>query len=192
MSLEDERVRFYFRHRKQIEEWAALRGDAVRAVDGWLVQLSADMQELFRSLGSERVRLEASLGEPNYPNFRLVDGGWASLTDSTISVSLEWVRGKTNLLGTAMPYVGLRAPKNAAFGAALRADPEISKARALRKELTSAWWVAYNYVTPPEDFPNSDAAYREAIIEAVRSAWNTYAPLIETALAREGAQQAIG
>jgi hypothetical protein len=51
MSLDDDRVLFYLRHRDQIEEWAALRTEAAVAVDGWLFELRPRIETLCSELG---------------------------------------------------------------------------------------------------------------------------------------------
>jgi hypothetical protein len=184
MSLDDERVRFYFRHREQIEQWAALRSEAAGAVDEWMLQLGPEVEALARSLGPD-VHVRALVGsEQAYPSYRLTSTAWGfgEIDDPPACVSLEWLRARTTMRGGSTPYVGLRAPKANAVGAALRGSDAVRQARLARKDTASAWWVGYGYVEPSADFPLAADAYRDALIEALRATWLAYAPHVEAAI----------
>ncbi len=180
MSLDDERVRFYFRHREQIEQWAALRTEAAAAIDEWMAQIGPDVEELARGLGAD-VRARALIGaEQPYPSYRLTRSAWGfgEVDDPPACVSLEWLRGRTTMRGGATPYVGLRAPKAHAVGGALRGSDAARRIRTARKDATSPWWVGYAYVPPAADFPGSMDGYRDALLEALRAVWAAYEPLV--------------
>jgi len=194
MSIDDERVRFYFRNRVQIEEWAALRTEAAAAVDDWMEQLGPDCTELAQSLGPD-VRLRANVGKDQaYPSFRLRHVAWAINDDDDLAcVALEWARNQTTMRKGYMPYVGVRSPKAHTIGIALRNSEEIRLARLTRKDLhsaASAWWPAYSYVMPPGDFPLSVDAYRESLLDALRLAWAAYEPIVTNVLAAVAASGA--
>lgn len=178
MSLDDERVRFYFRHREQIEQWAALRGEAAAAVDEWMPQLGPDIEELARSLAPDvHVRTLVGTDQP-YPSFRLTRRAWGfgEVDDPPASIALEWLRARTTMRGSLTPYVGLRSAKTHAVGAALRASEPLRQVRLARKDTTSPWWIGYGYVAPPADFPVSLESYRDTLLDALRGAWTAYAP----------------
>ncbi len=180
MSLDDERVRFYFRHREQIEQWAALRTEAAAAVDEWMVQLGPDIEELAHSLGPD-VQVRALVGpEQPYPSYRLTRSTWGFgiVDDPPACISLEWLRGRTTMRGGSTPYVGLRAPKTHAVGAALRASETVRQTRVARKETTSPWWIGYAPVAPAPDFPGATDNYRDALLEALRAVWVAYDPFV--------------
>jgi|HubBroStandDraft_6_1064221.scaffolds.fasta_scaffold927014_1 hypothetical protein len=180
MSLDNERVLFYFRHRDQIEEWAGLRGEAAVAVDEWMTQLGPDVEELAQSLGTDVKVYERVGTEQTYPSFRLVRAAWGfgDTDDPPASISLQWVRARTTMYGTSTPYVGLQAPKSHAIGMTLRSLDALKQARIARKDASSLWWAAYVYVPPPANFPASLDDYREVLIEALRAAWHVYAPFV--------------
>lgn len=180
MSLEDERVRFYFRHREVIEEWAALRGEAAVAVDEWMTQLGPDIDDLAASLGPD-VRMTAFLDENHaWPAFRLVRTSWGydAADEDGVSISLEWLRARTTMRGELTPYVGVRAHKGHPAGVAIRASDAFRQTKQSRKDRGSAWWPAYGYVAPPLDFPSSADGYRDVLVDALRAAWSAYAPLV--------------
>lgn len=185
MSFEDERVRFYLRHRDQIEEWAALRAEAVLAVDEWLLELRPDVERLAVELGAEVVHI---IDDPDFawPSYRLARRGWpeSARPDPGASVSLEWLRGKTTLRASSSPYVGLRCAKEHALGALLRETEETRKVRARRRDATSTWWVGNGYVPPSAPFPEEADAYRDRLLGALRAAWVDYAPLVDHCITR--------
>jgi len=180
MSIEDERVQFYFRHRVQIEEWAALRTEAAAAVDDWMTQLGPHCDELARSLGPD-VRLRAHIGaEQAYPSFRLRHAAWGfdGTEDEPACIALEWIRRQTTMRGNLAPCVGVRSPKTTTIGAALRAGSAFQQTFRARVDQTNAVYAGYRFVRPLADFPISADAYRSVLIEALRDAWNAYAPLV--------------
>lgn len=185
MSLDDERVRFYFRNREQIEQWAALRSEAAAAVDEWMVQLEPDVALLAHELGTD-VTLSAYVGSDQaYPSYRLTRPGWRAtgVEERPACVALEWPRARTILRGSNTPYVGVRASKDLAIGTALRASEEVRRVRLARKDASNQWWVAYTYVAPKGEFPTASDAYRGDLIAALRAAWEAYAPLFPLATA---------
>jgi hypothetical protein len=184
MSFDDERVRFYFRHREQIEQWAALRSEAAAAVDEWMTQLGPDIEELARSLGPDVQFRGLTDTEQAYPSYRLTRAAWGfgNVNDPPACVSLEWLRGRTTMRGGSTPYVGLRAPKVNPVGASLRTSEPVRQSRLVRKDLTSQWWVAYAYVAPPGDFPVNADGYRDALLDGLRAVWQAFAPHVEAAI----------
>lgn len=187
MSLEDdERVRFYLRHRVQIAEWAALRADAAEAVDEWLLGLEPHVSALAAQLGAGVASSASTAEELPCPSFQLARATWPR-TDAgglVVSVNLEWVRGRTTLLALASPYVGLRSLKESSLGAVLRADEATKSVRTGRKDTPNPWWVGYGYVLPKVPFPDEAEKYRQALIDALRAAWNAYAPVVDQVLQR--------
>lgn len=182
MSFDDERVRFYLKHRDQIEEWAALRSEAAVAVDEWLAQLRLDVEELARSLGAS-VRVHALVGtEQAWPSFRLTDSVWDEKPEPA-SVALEWMRGRTTMRGTFLPYVGVKSPKTTSIGVALRASDAFRQVRQTRKEATTPWWASLKYFAPDAAFPASADAFRETLIEALRDAWRAYSGIVSSVVA---------
>ena len=184
MSLDDERVRFYFRHREQIEQWAALRSEAAAAVDEWMTQLAPDIEDLAKSLGPD-VKLRVWTGaDQAYPSYRLTRATWGfgDADDPPACVALEWLRARTTMRGGSTPYVGLRAPKVNTLGASLRALETVRQSRLARKDLTSQWWVSYVYVAPQSEFPGDAEGYRDALLDNLRAVWHAYAPQVEAAI----------
>jgi len=182
MTLEDERIRFYLRHRDQIEQWASLRGEAAAALDEWLLSLRPHIE-------AQAAELDASVvvrcfDDPDFawPSFRLFRREWNVTDDGHQQpcVALEWGRGKTNLRGVNAPCIGVRAHRDDRRGSELRAREEFKRARTGRADSTALWFAAYAYRLPSRPFPEDEEAYRTELVDALRGAWETYAPIIDT------------
>ena len=164
-----------------------LRTEAARAVDEWLEQLSPELETLARDLGSDVRVLRSVSHDQAWPSYRLLRDTWGfgEALDPPLSVSLEWIRGRTTMRGDLTPYVGLRAWKGNALGAKLRANEELKKVRVARKDPSGTYWAAFRFVPPGPEFPESPEAaeaYREKLVAAVRDAWDAYAPFVERAI----------
>lgn len=180
MSIDDERVRFYLRHRDQIEEWAKLRDQAALAIDEWLLALEPEIEKLAEQLGPD-VILKKSLDPSNpWPAFRLVRSTWPDAQTGMlpVSIGLEWARGRTNLRPPSTPYVGVRCPKTDDLGQPLRSSDALRAARQQRKHQTSAWWPAYGTVIPADDFPDRAGDYQQSLIDALRDSWVGYSEIV--------------
>jgi hypothetical protein len=184
MTLNDERVQFYFRHREQLEEWFALRSDAAAAIDEWLAALSVDLDSLVAELG-DGLQSVPVLEETAYPSLYLKRSTWPGTTesDAPVSIGLQWAKGKTLLGSTNAPYVGVRSDRTSAIGLALRDDGEFQERRKQRKDRGTPWWPAFSYVLPREPFPDRADDYRNCLIDSIREAWKAYAPAIDRAVA---------
>lgn len=185
MNFDDERVRFYFRHREEIEQWAALRGEAATAVDEWLAQLAPDIAALAASLGAT-VRVHAIIGEDqDWPLFQLSDARWGfgELEGPHASIALQWWRGRTIMRGTSLPFVGVRSAKTSSVGVAMRTSDAFRQVRQSRKDATNAYWGSYKYIAPDGRFPETSEAYKESLVDALREAWRAYAELVGSAVA---------
>jgi hypothetical protein len=173
VSFDDEPVKFYLRHRVQIEQWAALRNDAAKAMDDWLERLGPRVQAV-----APHAVLRTAIKDTDYPSFRLVDPSWGfdDARDPPASICLEWVRGRTWLVKGQTPYVGLRTPKDGPLTATLRARAE--DARKQPGDLQSPWWAAYRHVAPPPQFPDDADAYADVLAAQLADVWQRYAGLV--------------
>ncbi len=179
MKLEDERVRFYLKHRAQIEEWIAIRDEAAAAIDEWLAGLQHDVEALGIELGN--VQVEPGLDEDDaWPGFWLKRPSWP---DDAVFVGLEWHRRHTMLCADSAPAVGVWSEKSTMVGQSLRQNDQFQAARSRRRDKASAWWPAYRYLLPVAPFPADADNYRRTLVESLRDAWNAYAGEIDRALA---------
>lgn len=177
MSLENERMRFYFRNCNQIEEWVALRSEAAGAVHQWLCEIEQDVLNLATELGPD-VELENETAEKQpWPFFRLLRPSWRCGRSGPVPVcvTLQWHRTNTTLCGANLPYVALASGKEDLIGAALRHSQEVQAVRKSRKDQTSVYSVGWGRVLLPGAFPETADEYRAALVAALRKAWTDYA-----------------
>ena len=192
MSINDERVRFYLRHREQLEEWQALRGEAATAIDEWLTTLKPDVESAVEELGPD-VQLVSFLEDTSFPSLDLRRPWWpgGQKAEADVLVGLQWMRGKTLLGPASAPYVGVRSSRESTIGRVLRGDADFQRVRKERKDKNIQWWPAYSYVAPQVPFPDEAEQYRRALVDAITGAWKVYAEIIDRAVA-SGTAPAIG
>lgn len=190
MTIDDARVKFYLKHREQLQEWFELRPAVATAIDEWLLALEGDVQNLASELGGDVEVVADTHEDQGWPGFYLRRTWWPNDSprnkDGTfVAVGMQWVRGKTLLGPSTTPYVGIRGRDRTPLMDAIRRDPEIQQARRQRKASSTTWWPALEFVpvAVDEPFPVQADAYRARLVEAIRTAWVTYAPFVDRAVA---------
>lgn len=186
-ELDDERIRFYLRHRDQIEAWAGLRAETGVAIDALLERLSDEVEGLVTELGDDVV-LTPTIDGDAYPRFLLQRDGWGcGPAGPRVAVTLEWVRGKTFLAGTASPYVGVRFALTDDATRLVRNDfrDATQTIRSRRSDKATPWWPCLGYVPADGPFWDDFDAYREKLMRALRSAWEEYAGAVDEVLRAE-------
>ncbi len=179
-ELSDERVRFYLRHRDQIETWAALRSEAAAAIDTELERIRDDIESLAADLGDDVLLLTKIEGEA-YPRFLLHRESWKqNANDPVVSIALEWMRGKTFLNGNASAYVGIRVTVKDQATRKLRTSIKdaTQTQRSERGDRVGQWWPCLRYCPCVEPFWDDFETYRRQLLGELRHAWEAYdAPL---------------
>ncbi len=125
--IRDPRARFYLDHRAQIEEWAALRSEAGRALYDLLLDLVDELAVEVQERG-ERLARTADLDKGGYPRLVLEDASWRAPTElnAPYGLALEWERATIASGGQARVYV------------AVRADPDHPRYDAVKEQVRSA------------------------------------------------------
>jgi hypothetical protein len=153
------------------------------------MELDVEIRALGSDLGAD-VSQETDETQA-WPGFFLYRASWRT-NRSDASVGIQWSRGRVLLVDSALPYVGLRCRGDTPLAAAVKADPLFKEERRLQKAASLNQWPAYSYVPVSADdpFPDPSDAYRASLLDALRRAWNGYAPAVDralTPLAGEGA-----
>lgn len=184
MTIDDEKVQFYFRHRDQLDEWLALRQEAAAAIDEWLTALRPDVESLVAELG-EDVELIVAL-EDAWPSLYVKRSAWPGKTraDATALIGFQWARGKTLLGTSSAPYVGVVCDRTTSIGRALREDVQFQQTRRDRKDRQTAWWPALGYVLAEEPFPERADEYRRVLLKSIGDVWNAYSSTVDGALSK--------
>lgn len=182
----DDRVLFYLRHRADIEEWAALAGEASEAVDGYLRRLRPAIEN--RLAGGEEERLVRRFLDGNH---RFLTGyeRWPASKNGHwhISVALEWPKRTTLDHRGRCPYVGVMVPQSHDAGKTLGAKfRELADdTRKIHGWGTSPWWPVYRPVAAPASYWENLDSYREQLLDAIDDTWEKFGLYIDEAL--EGA-----
>jgi hypothetical protein len=183
MSLDNERVRFYFRNCNNIETWAALRTEAAVAVHEWLCSLEEHVRRWSAELGDDVVMQAMTSESEAWPYFRLYRLSWERPGERTpVAVCLQWARSTTTLYETNLPYVGLSVGKDDPLSVALRSSEEGKQARKRLKHQVSPYYLGWGRVPATGALPEAADEYRDVLREALRGAWEAYAPLVDQAV----------
>jgi hypothetical protein len=192
MTIDDERVRFYLRHREQLEEWFELRPEVASAVDKWLLDVAESAKALTDELEG-RVEFVAEYGEnTRWPAIYFKRPAWPD-----VKIGMMWARGGTLLVGSdgvGIPWYGLRCEKGTPLAEPLRLDAEFLQQKRERKRKSNQWWVAWELLPPPESFPQDEAEYRASVLNSLKAAWAEYAPFVDRIAAGQAivGEQAVG
>ena len=93
--IEDERVRFYLRHRTQIEEWAAIADDVPEVAHRFLKTVGRDVKALSKQLDVRYWSVDTA-----FPKRFLVHPDWVRSKDvPAIAIGLEWRRADVSFRG---------------------------------------------------------------------------------------------
>ena len=178
--IDDERIKFFLKHRQQIEEWLAVKMD-----------LSAFAHEFYGSLREDiriRVANDIVVGELSEPGnaglFRLRRNNWP---EDGPAVELGWWRRDRmdfSTRGGAANYLwcGLWADRNSPYWQYLhdaREGPVAEKYPELDQNDPN--YVMYRFLPDPQgDLWEDDhlKSYGELVIQAVLDAWDDLAPLV--------------
>lgn len=175
----DAKAAFYFQHREQIEEWAALRADARRLLDDALTTRLGGLT----APNDQTLVVSHELVSGAYPRVGFQHRGWLP-AEVEITVSIGWTRGQLlSPSGTSWPYLGLHLTNGP-----MSKDDRATVRTALRataiqlgwtlSEQAWPWWQVIN-PEPGEFDPN---AYTQRCLTQLTDAWPTVAPVITAAV----------
>lgn len=180
-----EKVAFYLEHRRQIDEWAELRNNAVKAADVFFRNLSDPFSELATTLGPD-VRVYPAL-DGNPPKFFFIRNGWLDPQHKTspAAVAFEWHKGSA---GFDRAYTGIWTHKNdtpeyLALHTQLAQAIDRAGLSKGKGEGRSVWWPIWYHEQPTGEAWWTDlSGFQEQLIETMRQRWMTLSPLIDAAL----------
>lgn len=182
----DAQAWFYLDHRTDIETWAALRNDAARLLERYLLALTPQLDELSSDLDAEPYAQDLETG--SWPRLGLRRTAWTHAGVNDISVLIEWERARLLSPNRPWPYVGVRISPSQQDSARRQrvADALADVRRSLGAQRAQAW-PAWRYVTPPGDCRDVDpAALANNAWTALRQFWDAAAPTIDALLAPLG------
>ena len=103
-----------------------------------------------------------------------------------VLIGFQWVRGKALLTPASnAPTIGVISNRTNPIGEALRTDEQFQRTRRERKDKQNTpWWPAFVNVFPEAPFPEQADGYRRQLLDALRSVWDAYAPVIDNVVGK--------
>ena len=173
--IENEQIKFFFKHEARIREWANLKTEANKFVDRFYRSLKGDIDAALRNgrIADDGIELYFYKGKRNWSRLALRRLDWYEKAD----VGLDWKRNK-----------GFRPYGHLDCGVWISdkkySDPFTKEACPDYPKCVGSY-PAYKEVEPPNDgFWEDDnfKEYREHLVETIFKAWNDLAPLVDEAI----------
>lgn len=172
MTTDDDKLAFYLKHWKQLEEWFTLRQRAVDLLDRELLDA---VERLWTDSETPKVVLQK--GSPRIAQLhmeRATRDAWVELT---------WA--KNGLFASSWPQIVVVWKKNLGNeqvrSAVKEATRDLCQSQGLTNGSESGWWVWSGEFRPP-DHPFDIAAYADECVNHFRKAWLTLHGPIEEAV----------
>lgn len=177
---EDTKLDFYLKHRQQIEEWAALRVPAQRALDdALLVALSARGPELgplldvsVRGARIAKLRIPGAESEPTW-----IELQWSTSSLLSGTGQMTW----PVLILAASPDAAYRGTRDQ-IKQRTRAE---SSAHGMTEEGRTGWWVWSGMLAPVAE-PIVIEDYAGECLKRFEAAWGALHPLVLAAVRTVG------
>lgn len=185
--LADERLRFYLRHRRQIEEWASLAKEVRAATVEVFTALAAEIDALAATLGDD-VHYEFR-EDTKFPQHRLYRTSWVGLNGKPIAViALECATGDVDPTTASAPYAGvlLREPaEGKSVSDSLKASLQTVKPKY--KKLSN-WWTIHRVLrSSTAEWWADPVTWREWLAEEFEQTWLDLDPIVSNALGARAA-----
>ncbi len=188
-----ERVRFYLKYQRRIDEWAKIRDEAAGEAHGFFASLAGPL----RQHGDDDCLLYANLDRTEPPKLFLYKPAWRPDPDRAprVAIGLEWPQ--TPSFDSA--YTGVwvnrafKAESAKLYPALLtelgRVLPGFGvKARVPAYRPTGQWWPAFRVEAPPEGYwtPKGLAAYSDQLRSSVLDLWTLTSTTIDNVITQAG------
>lgn len=178
----DARAWFYLDHRRDIEEWAALRPEAAAFLHTRLLELGPQVEDLAVELGAEPYDADLDDGG-GLPRIGLRHQQWVS-NGHPVAVVVEW---KPSALldphsGDRWPYVAVRNDGGTQDSVRRQQLTDLFTAvRKVHHGSSGTPWPFWRYVLPaPGPGVDPDALVR-ACVAQLRQLWEIASPLLDGA-----------
>jgi len=176
----DERAKFYFKHKAQIEEWCNLESH----VSGCVHQFFCSLEDGFRELAQHPDLGTEVLVDLSSKRLGLYKKGWTGHHPNMprAMVAFGWGTNKKLFEGG---YSGIWIDKDSELSQSIK---DISTAFRQREEYrTEAWWPAWKYEKPSNpDYWNNLDTFKEELLKRMRERWQQLSPIVDQAIASIG------
>lgn len=180
-TIDDEKLKFYLRNERQIDEWSAIATRVPDEVDRFLLSCANSVQGLAVSLGAEFV----AFLDGAWPKLLIVRPEWRiGRTDLRMGIGVQWHRGLVSFSKGERPIVGVWAHIDAPGGSSLSNAMKtiFSRSNLLNSYSSNQWWPAWRYETAPNGFWDDLEPFRTQLLGAVRTTWTRFHECAEAAI----------
>lgn len=181
-EVDDERIRFYLRHRALIDQWARIKVELPAVCGKFFWSLQDDIEERF--LLDETIQLYRE-EEGNTPKLFVYRKSWLPPEQPTsvenprplVGIGIEWQRKRADF-GKGTAYVGIWNDQRSPLKRSLVQELTTIADRVAKSQRRNAtpWWTERTFVEPPnnESYWENLSPFRNLILEEIGSYWNRY------------------
>lgn len=185
--IEDERIRFYLKHRQQIEEWAGVgEKDLPKFAHEFYTSLERGLRDQAQNCETfAGIEIKLFYNGPNWPCISLRRHGWPQGEEDPF-VCLEWTHNRqhqVNFSQNQLLVCGIRAKKGDRHREALPQRHVDYPDGGIEDQ----WWPMRRKVDPPVgNFweGNGLEEYGNYVVQTVLNAWRDLAPLVDESYAQ--------
>ena len=182
-QIKDERIKFYLKHRQQIEEWAKIKESVHKFAHEFYANLFEHLRdEAQKSETFDHVDIKIVInGGSENPSIRFRRCNWPE-AEGGPRLDLAWWKAKVDFLGRNV-WCGIRVDQGTCY------RPVLDKTRGECPEVYrryDKWYPMYRYIDPPgKDFWEDSKLeeYGNSVIKTVLKAWCDLALLVDKAVA---------
>ena len=175
----DAKAWFYLEHRRDIEAWAAIQGDASLLLERYFLFLAEQLEELAEELNAETSSEDLESGP--LPRFGLRRRSWNHAVLGDVTVAAGWDRSNLLRRGNEWPYVGVHVTPDQEDGERRRRITDaVSRLRSQPGMHKSYRWPAWKYVRPRTDAAGVDPeALAREWCSSFRQLWHDSASALD-------------
>ncbi len=184
-----ERSKFYLRHRKRIQQWAALESDAANEAHRFYCSLAGPLEDVSGLRGDPSVFLHLERTEP--PKLFLVKEAWAGPDDGghpLVGIGIEWPK-KTSFTNACTGIWVNRYPATRSLAdllgplIAAKAERVLDPVWPKYKIKPQGWFPVLRYEKPHrEDYWDDLDGYASALIERICDLWDAMSDEVQAAV----------
>ncbi len=176
--IEDERIRFFFKHEARIREWMRLEAQVHKFVHRFYRSLQRDLDAPLRDGRINDKGVESFYSRSDYPKVGLRRQEWLG-RGKTPSVAMEWHRKKALFPPRGYLCFGVQWTGKVESWPFDRKDhPDFPK--------KGVYWPAFtsSKQAPKHGFWEGDKLkhYRKTLVKTMLTAWKELAPLVDKAI----------
>ncbi len=184
----DDKLRFYLRHKKEIQEWARLAERERDAAHQFFMSLEGDFAALAEELG---VKFWSNDPDDSYPAFHFYRQAWAKHSDRpVVCVAFEYHRPSATFDSprTGIWWLDDREKRDPVLHDELerikKALVEASRRSGSQVLKPERWWAVRRPIKPPPRYWEEEGMpkLRQHLLAEMRGTWERYSDLFDSVM----------